>query len=190
MCVLKKLSNLKDGTAFICSLYHPFYLGGTMKKEKLLLKLSAYELSSLDIELYIDKKKRKRYFDKIISENNDKDAKEHLLRFEKKMKEFYHLQEVLNKKLDLFPELIKEENGFIHTKFYKYNTCKYTDKDVEYKKNLLMEFINAGNFISIRDFLEEQERVINENFLDQKEDENEVLIRTIDNLLKKKGKKK
>lgn len=156
-----------------------------MDREKLLMSLEAYEITCNELDLFLDKDKRKRFFDRVIKENNDKDAREHLLRFKKKMKEFYKLQDVLNKNFEQFPELIKEENGFIHTKFYDNYTCKYTDKDVKYREKLLSDLINEGVFISVREFLEEQEKIINEFFLDQKKDENEVMIRTIDSLLMK-----
>lgn len=161
-----------------------------MDKDKLLLSLEAYELTCDEIELYINKDKRKRFCDRVIRENSEEDAREHLKRFEKKMKEFYKLQKLLDKNFSQFPELIKEENGFIHSKFYKYNACKYTDKDVEYKKKLMFDLSEQGVFISVREFLEEQAKVINDYFLDQKKDENEVIIRTIDNLLRKHRKDK
>lgn len=65
------------------------------------------------------------------------------------------------------------------------STCKYTDKDVEYMKKQLNEIVESGVFISIEDYLIEMEKVLQKYSLNQKKDQNEVEIRTIQNLINK-----
>ncbi len=161
-----------------------------MTKDKIILKLMDYEARGEIVEFYQNEEKREKHKEFIRKNYKEEDAKEILKVFQNKLNRFANFQTFLNINLNQFPELIKEDNGFIHTKFYDFYTCKFTDEDVKYREKQLADLIESGIFISIADYLREQEKIIIEYKLDQKEDANEIEIRTMDNLIKKyKGEK-